>query len=264
MCPKLGGQSDIFSYLRVVIFREKKLADLQGLIGALEGIDQQINITTGGNWSATNRRTNIKSIKGIIKDYFKDNPLDPVALTGSTEFENLLKKSATEASSYDFKQGFHRLDDSKKFDSKAFEKVLETICAMANLGKNKVGYIIIGVCDKEDDARRIKQLYNIDSVKVGKYHVTGIEHEAGFHINIDKYHQFISERIHTSRLSDHIKIRVASNITSLVYKKKVVFIIRVESGDEPCFLENNMYKRIGAQTIPVTGKEVLQIGKLFH
>lgn len=254
----------IFLAIYELLFLEKKqLADLQGLITSLEGIDQHINITTGGNWSSTNRRTNINAIKGILRDYFRDNPLDPVALTGITEFENLLKKSGTEAASYDFKQGLHRLDQNKKFDQNAFDKVLETICAIANLGKNKIGYILIGVCDKEADARRVKELYGAEPLKVGNFYVTGIEHEAQYHTNIDKYHQFISDSISRSDLSDHIKMRVASNITSLIYKEKVVFIIRVESGDEPCFIGDNMYKRIGAQTMSVIGKEMLHIAKLF-
>jgi hypothetical protein len=255
----------IFLAFYELLFMEKKqLADLQGLIKALEGIDQHISITTGGNWSATNRKTNISAVKGIIRDYFRDNPLDPVALTGVTEFENLLKKSGTEASSYDFKQGLHRLDNNKEFDSEAFQKILHTICAIANLGKNKVGYILIGVCDKDADARRVKELYGVDSIKVGNFNVTGINHEALLHTSLDKYHQFISDKINRSSLSDHIRVKVASSITSLQYKDKVVFIIRVESGDEPCFVGDQMYRRIGAQTAQVTGKEMLQIAKLFN
>ncbi|CAM3955339.1 DUF262 domain-containing protein [Cohnella lubricantis] len=254
----------IFLAFYEILFLEKKqLADLNGLIKALEGIDQHINITTGGNWSALNRRTNINAIKGIIREYFRDNPLDPVVITGITEFENLIKKSGTEAASYDFKQGLHRLDQHKAFDSEAFEKILQTICGIANLGRNKVGYIVIGVCDKDADARRVKELYNIDPIKVGRFNVVGIDHEAQFHTNIDKYHQFISDRINKSSLSDHIKVRVASNITSLVYKERAVFIIRIETGDEPCFLGDVMYKRVGAQTVEVTGKDVVQIVKLF-
>lgn len=251
------------AFYELLFLEKKQLADLQGLIKALEGIDQHINITTGGNWSATNRRTNINAVKGIIRDFFKDNPLDPVALTGITEFENLLKKSGTEAASYDFKQGFHRLDDSKKFDSSAFEKVLQTICAIANLGKNKVGYILIGVCDKDSDAKRVKELHGVDPIMVGNFKVTGIAHEAMQYTNLDKYHQFLSDLINRSNLSDHIRVKVSSSITSLQYKDKVVFIIRIESGDEPCFLGDNLFRRNGAQTVQATGKEMLQIAKLF-
>ncbi len=252
------------AFFEMLFIEKKQLADLNSLIAALNGIDKHISITTGGNWSATNRSKNISAIKGIIRDSFRDDPLDPVALTGVTEFENLLKKAGTEAASYDFKQGFHRLDDKKNFDEGAFNKVLETICAIANLGKGKVGYILIGVCDKESDANRVKELYNVKALKVGQFYVTGVTHEAENHTNMDKYHQFLSDLINRSSLSEHVRIKVASNITSLRYKEKDVFVIRIETGNEACFLGDNMYKRVGAQTLLVKGQEVLQIGKLFN
>ena len=256
----------IFLAFYELLYVEKlKLADSNGLQSALEGIERHVSITTGGNWSAGNRSKNIDVVKSLIRKYFKTNPADPVALIGRTEFSNLLTKSKTEAASYDFKQGLHRLDNAKAFDDNAFEGILETICALANLGKGKVGYVVIGVADKKPDAERVKALYGGSLVKAGDFYVVGVDREANtFHTNMDKYLQMISNKIEASQLSDEIRIRVTSQLSTVDYEGQSVIVIRVEAGTEPCFLGDRMFRRVGAQTISVAPKEILQVGRLFQ
>jgi hypothetical protein len=249
-----------------ILFIEKlKLADVVGLRKALIGVDKHVDISTGGNWAATNRTKNISVVKGIIRSFFTKNPDDPVAQIGRTEFINLLTKSQTEAASYDFKQGLHRLDASRGFDSNAFDSVLATICALANLGKGKVGYVVLGVADKKADADRVKKLDGLGLLKAGTHYVVGMDREASaFHGNMDKYLQLISDRIAQSELSDEIRMRVTSAISCIDYADRSVVIVRVESGSEPCFLGNKLYRRLGAQTVEVSPKEFVQVMRLFQ
>ncbi|WP_080426096.1 GmrSD restriction endonuclease domain-containing protein [Burkholderia ubonensis] len=255
----------VFLALYELLFVEKlKIADRRGLIKALDGLDRHVDISTGGNWAAVNRIKNIDIVKGMIRKNFKANPEDPVALVGKTEFLNLLSKSKTEAANYDFKQGLHRLDNGRKFDENAFLSVLETICALANLGKGKVGYVVLGVADKKADAERVKELYGASIMKAGEFHVVGIDREAMFHTNMDKYLQLISDKIAGCDLSDEIKIRVGSQIAPVDYMGRTSLIIRVEAGKEPCFLGQKVFRRSGAQTVEVTGKDIIQLARLFH
>lgn len=249
-----------------LLFTEKlKLVNEQGLMDALSGLDDHVKVTTGGNWGAPNRSKNIAVVKGLAREFFRKNPKDPVALIGRTEFLNLLQKSRTEAASYDFKQGLHRLDGNRPFDEDAFTKILQTICALANLGREKVGYIVLGVADKKADAERVRDLYKTVAEKAGEFFVVGIDREAtAFHKNMDKYLQLISDKISKSALSDEIRIRVASSLSPLDYGGHTALVIRVESGTEPCFLGDQMYKRVGAQTMQVAPKEIIQIAKLFQ
>ena len=257
-------QAVILALYDLLFIERLKLADIVGLRKALDGLDSHVDISTGGNWAATNRIKNINVVKGIARDYFKANPDDPVAQIGRTEFINLLAKSRTEAGSYDFKQGFHRLDDKRGFDNESFNSVIATICAMANLGKGKVGYVILGVADKKADAERIRKLDNRSLSRSGEYYVVGVDREAEkFHINMDKYMQLITEKIAQSSLSEEIKIRVTSQISSIEYDSRSVIAIRVEAGSEPCFVGDKLYRRQGAQTVEVPTKEILQIVKLF-
>jgi len=255
----------VFLALYELVFIEKlKISNAAGVLKSLSGLDRHVDISTGGNWAATNRSRNIEVVKGLIRKHFKSNPDDPVAQVGRTEFVNLLTRSKTEAASYDFKQGLHRLDDSKRFDESAFEGVLQTICALANLGKDKIGYVVLGVADKKQDADRIRSIYGNSAKKVGNFHVVGIDREAAFHTNMDKYMQFIGDKISMSGLSDEIRIRVAARLAPVDYLGMTSLVIRVEAGKEPCLLGDKVYRRVGAQTVEVNAKEIIQLTRLFN
>lgn len=255
----------VFLAIYELLYIDKlKLADRQGAQNALQNLDDHVKITTGGNWGAPNRTKNVQVVKGLLRNFFVNNPDDPVAVIGRTEFTNLLSKSRTEAASYDFKQGLHRLDKQRKFDDDCFESIIQTICALANLGKDKVGYVILGVADKKADAERIRTLYATESQKVGTFYVVGMDREAtAFHTNMDKYLQLIANKLAASSLSEEIRLRVTSGLSIIDYHGLSAVIIRVESGSEPCFLGDQAFKRVGAQTLAVPTKEIVQLAKLF-
>lgn len=256
----------VFLAFHELLYDERlKLVNMDGLLQALTNIDDHIKITTGGNWGAPNRTKNIEVVKGLARRFFKKNPEDPVAQIGRTEFINLLAKSRTEAASYDFKQGLHRLDAQRALDEGAFNGILETVCALANLGRGRVGYVILGVADKKADAERVMALYKLPLVKAGEFFVVGVDREASeFHTSMDKYLQLVSDKISRSDLSDETKIRVASHLSTVDYSGRSCLVIRVDAGTEPCFLGDKMFRRNGAQTVLVPPKEILQVAKLFQ
>ncbi|WP_170136129.1 GmrSD restriction endonuclease domain-containing protein [Nannocystis exedens] len=243
--------------------KHQKLTDRKGLLATLSQIEKHIDPSTGGNWSAKNRESNVNAVRGVIEKHFKRTSSDPSLTTGRVELENLLTRSKTEASSYDFKQGFCRLDQAGGWDEDAFTKVLQTICALANLGKGKTGYVVIGIADKAADAQRIKILHHLEPKKVGEFYVVGVDREAKGHSNLDKYFQMISDKISKSNLSDEIRIRVSSSISQLVYYNRTVIVVRVEAGTEPCFLNGSTYRRSGTSTVEVTGRDIVHLAKLF-
>jgi hypothetical protein len=253
-----------WAFYELVIEDRKKIADINGLMKALSGIEDHIKINSGGNWPANNRSANVKKVKAILSDFFKVDPSDPSVLPGITVVDNLLTRSSSEASSYDFKQGFHRLDHTKAFDSVAFDGFLADICAMANLGKEKTGYLVMGIANKEADALRIEHLYGTKPVKAGEFYVTGVDGEAGQYGGVEKYLHFLATRLSASGLSSEIRNKVTSSLSSVSYYGRTVVIVEVKAGQEPCVVGGNVYKRSGPATIHVTdGKEILKLGKLF-
>jgi len=81
---------------------------------------------------------------------------------------------------------------------------------------------------------------------------------------MDKYMQFIGDKISMSGLSDEIRIRVAARLAPVDYLGMTSLVIRVEAGKEPCLLGDKVYRRVGAQTVEVNAKEIIQLTRLFN
>ena len=238
-----------WSFYKIMIDENKKVKDYKNLIASMKNIASSVDVKTGGTWAAYIKKLNISLINGIIQNYFEDNTDDPASKSGITEFENIILKANTEASSYDFKQGFHRLESDCQIDNSAFDKILHTICGIANEGKNNIGYVILGVCDKETDADRIKTLFGKDSIRVGGYLVAGVDHEVeNKYQNLDNYIHLISDKIVASPLSPDISKETASSIKTLDYKGKTVVITRVKASSNICFYGDKCYMRNANRT----------------
>lgn len=139
-------------------------------------------------------------------------------------------KSKTGAAVYDFKQGFYTLNpNNREFDDNSFNKILCNISALANLGKDKVGFLFIGVTDEEADTLQVEKLDGLANVP--RYHdfgVVGLEREAklkGF--NLDQYISYITSWISSSNLDSSLKTRVTKDITPITYHGHTVLMITV-------------------------------------
>jgi hypothetical protein len=115
------------------------------------------------------RRSNIRITKGLIRDHFVK--ADVAALAHGPglliDFENSIRRSRTETSRYEFKQGLLRLNEEKTPDPTIIQVILETICAISNVGSEADGFIYVGIADKSADSDRVKELYKIEPVKFG-------------------------------------------------------------------------------------------------
>src|ERR1039457_3666385 len=94
------------------------------------------------------------------------------------DIEALIRRSQIELADYEQKQGYLTLAGKREVDKNVIDKVIRTICAIANNGPNRMGKIIIGVTDKPSDAQRITELDKITPKKVGNRFVVGVRREA--------------------------------------------------------------------------------------
>ena len=78
----------------------------------------------------------VDAVSGIINQCFREKNNDPATTKWITEFESLLMQSKTEQTSYDFKQGFTKLDGTNSFDENNFNKIIQTLTAIANNSPN--------------------------------------------------------------------------------------------------------------------------------
>lgn len=219
--------------------------------------------------SSANRTKNINLTKGLIENYFiiSENTFRSPT-TFIIDLQNYLMKSKVESAVYDFKQGLYDLNPrERKFSEKTFEeKILKNIAALANLGKDKTGYLFIGITDKEDDTKKVEKLDKLDKVpRYNDFGIVGLEREAQLKgVSLDEYISFITDKISKSDLPNDLKTRITKAITPITYSNHTVLMIEVKCGNAPVYFKEKMFARDGANCIEITGSKQADIFKLFQ
>lgn len=230
--------------------------------------DLQSRIKNETHYATTGKRQqNISVTKGLMLPYFVKK--EPAALTHGSglalDFENSIRRSKIETPRYEFKQGFLRLSQDRKYDSALEEQILKTICAIANIGPKSEGFIFIGVADKESHAKKIEKLDGIMPVAVSEHWVVGIDREAAvLNISVENYCRRIVGFIKTSELSDFLISSVLSNIDIVDYRSMAVVRIKVPSQTEISYYGDEVYERQYNNTVKVeSAKAITTIAKRF-
>lgn len=231
--------------------------------------DLHPRLKQSANYTKTEDRIkNINICKGLIRDYFKktDNVYRSAG-SWTIDFQNYLMRSKVEAANYDFKQGLYDLSDkTRKFNDKTFEdKILCNIAALANLGKNRTGFLFIGVTDKEEDTKRVEKLDKLKNVpRFHNFGIVGLEREAVLRgVSLDEYIAMITGKISSSMLPGWLKTQVTKNITPVAYYSYTVLLIPVKSGNAPVFYKDKLYTRDGANCKEITGAQISDVYDLF-
>lgn len=159
-----------------------------------------------------------------------------------------------------------KLDNKQTQDTKILDKLVNTICAIANLGKNSEGYLYIGIADSRKDAKRIKDIYKIEPYEINEKFIVGIERECqALDITIDEYLKKIVDYINNSDLSDHTKRHVLSQIDTILYKDLTVIRITIPPQKEPTYVGDKMFIRQGNSTVELTRpKDIVAISSMFQ
>lgn len=226
-------------------------------------LDSNVNTTQGGTWALANIIQNINIIVGAISGYFEPTQGAIFNQQKITEIENIISTSDTESIYYDFKQGFHRLDNNNTFDDGAFKKILETICAIANNSKNSIGHVVIGVADTEQDKNRIEEIYHEKgrSKQFTNYYITGTNGESTKYASKDAYYQFIANKIESEKRN--FKNLKNCTVEPVNYYDRYLFLIKIESGRQICQYGDDVFYRVGAQTMKADVSRVIEITGRF-
>ena len=177
---------------------------------------------------------------------------------------SLFRRSKVETGRYECKQGFVDLSNNRNYDNNLPQKILETICGIANIGPDADGFLFIGVADEKSDAERVKSLDGIDYVTIGSRYVVGIEREFSFiKCDHESYLEKILSFIRESDLSSNLKHQVLSQIDYVEYKGLSVIRIRIAAQSEVSFLGDKAFIRENSSTIEASGKKLLAVSQLF-
>lgn len=253
------------AFFDLVIKEEKTPSESDQIMKAIEGLQADM-IATAKYAKAEDRTKNIDKTKGLIQRFFvkKDPSMLRHGAGLAIDFENSLRRSKIESGRYECKQGLVGLDEKRIFDKGMESKLLETICAIANIGPDTDGFIFIGVADKDADAQRIKLLDGVDPIAVGSRWVVGIDRELAFlKIDLDGYVRKVAGFVGGSNLSETLKHQVSAQIDIVSYRSRSVIRIRVPQQKNVSFLGEKSFIREGSSTVAVEGRRLLAVSELF-
>ncbi|GAB4137337.1 MAG: hypothetical protein Fur0046_11370 [Cyanobacteria bacterium J069] len=163
------------------------------------------------------------------------------------------------------KQGLLSLSEQRNIDNQLIEKVLKTICAIANNGPNRLGKVIIGVTDKDADSERVRNLDNIEAKKIGKRFVVGVNREAKvLGLSVENYLSKWKDSIRNSELSKPLKDSVLSSIDFNGFYGLGVIVITIPPQRELSYFGDNVYWRSADSTeLATTPKQIAELAKRF-
>ena len=249
----------------LVIVEEKTPCEAEKILQSIGGL-QKAMISTAKYSKTEDRVKNIDKTKGLIQRYFvkKDPPMLRHGAGLVLDFENAMRRSKIETGRYECKQGLVNLSADRKAD-KAFElTLLQTICAIANVGPDSSGFLFLGVADKEADAKRVKSLDGVEAIKIGNRFVVGIDRELPIlEISLETYVKRLSAMITKSDLSEVLRHQVSSQIDTVTYKGLSVIRLRIPPQIGVSFLGERAYIREDSSTVEASGKKLLAVNALF-
>jgi hypothetical protein len=190
------------SFFDLVVKQHRSPTDPKAIMSALKNLHDDM-IKTAHYAKTEDRVKNIDKTTGLIQKYFVHK--EPPALQHgpglALDFENSLRRSSIETSRYEFKQGILRLSPERALEVDLFPRLVQTICAIANVGPDAPGFIYVGVADKEADGQKIELLDKVTPLRVGQRFVVGIDREVKIlKIKTDDYIQKIIAAIRASVL----------------------------------------------------------------
>ena len=249
----------------LVIVEEKTPCEAGKILRSIAGL-QKAMISTAKYSKTEDRVKNIDKTKGLIQRYFvkKDPPMLRHGAGLALDFENAMRRSKIETGRYECKQGLVNLSTDRKADKEFELTLLQTICAISNVGPDSSGFLFLGVADKEADAKRVKALDGVEAIKIGHRFVVGIDRELPIlGISLETYVKRLSAMITKSDLSEVLRHQVSSQIDTVTYKGLSVIRLRIPPQKDVSFLGERAYIREDSSTVEASGKKLLAVSALF-
>lgn len=219
------------------------IVDYQGMNTILNGIaDKELNDIIAKSecqWNAKVRTHLIERVKNVLVPYMEFQEQDP---KWNQIFINFMKQVCTEGQMYDFKIGLHDLRSGEE-NSTVISKCVKTLTAMANTRPRKEGVIVVGISDKERDARDYERYYSVHVPRYNEYYVPGVKEEAiRFYGSIQNFTKAIKDHIEKEAVRPEVIQYILTNMDTLKYNNQILVVLKLKS-DKPLFYGNEMFIR---------------------
>lgn len=249
----------------IVIKRGLRKINYAKLKEVLSGIGNREfdNIGTK-QWDAKFRQSKINAVLGLIGCAFSKLSIgDVVSVDYTTQIDNLLTRSRSEGSHFDFKQTCHDLEKGR-FSEDLVKKIVKTLVAMVN-NPISPGYVILGIADCRESAEKYKKLFKSDykTLHNSQFFVTGVEAEIQkYHDgSVDKYVKRIKGVIETSKVKDEVKSAIKRNIQECTYYGHTVIVLSLNPLPTLEAYDDRFYIRQHNDCIEIKGTSILEMSR---
>ncbi|PSB13842.1 hypothetical protein C7B61_01345 [filamentous cyanobacterium CCP1] len=254
------------SFFDLVINQELLPADPNNIMNALKNLQQTLDLSRRYA-TVPDRIKNINKTKGLIQPYFakKDVSILGQGAELVQAFRNSLLRSRIETTKYECKQGLLDLSPKRTLNKALLQRLVETICGIANADPEDNGYIFLGVTDKKTDAERVAHLDAITPIEISGRYVVGIDREAK-HSNktLEDHVQILVSAIRHSELTEPLKTQVLSKIDTISFKGHSVLRIVIPSQTEVSFVGEKAFTREDSSTVEAKGPKLIAVSKRFQ
>ncbi|AFZ24880.1 Protein of unknown function DUF262 [Cylindrospermum stagnale PCC 7417] len=241
------------AFFKLLLDKNRKIQHYHNLAKLMKGVATQCmgKLESNSKWKLEDRIQMINAVCGVIENQFIPREgADPTLVSWVENLENILNQSSTENICYDFKIGLHSLEGDTSFNKKLVSKIVKTLTAMANshAGEN---YIILGVADKEDDAKKHEEKYGIAARQYSSFYITGIGSEAEeYHKDIDAYQQKLQQTLDKEPIDEETKRLIQRNVFFSKYHDKDFVVMKIIRGEQPIAYNGEIFVRKIANTDP--------------
>ncbi|HIK11854.1 MAG TPA: DUF262 domain-containing protein [Oscillatoriaceae cyanobacterium M33_DOE_052] len=255
------------AFFELVIESELLPADPQKIMESLDNLQDKLELSKRYA-STTDRTRNINQTKGLIQNYFAKK--DQSSLGQGAEliqnFKNSLLRSRVETAQYEYKQGLLDLSpNNRQLNNKLLQRLVETICGIANSDPNNDGYIFLGVADQKEDAEKIEQLDKVHLIEINHRYIVGIDREARFlNKTLEDYVGILINQIKKSELTETLKTQVLMKIDTINYKGHSVIRINIPPQKEISFVGEKAFIREDSSTVEAKGPKLIAVSQLFQ
>jgi hypothetical protein len=257
---KTGFYAVFMAFYDLCVKEGKSPFDGKATMEALSNLQTRLNVAAGQIRSGP-RAQNIAVTKGLIQRFFveKEPPVTQLGAGLAIRFENALRRSKIETAAYECKQGLVALDAGRTFDANILDRLVETVCGIANIGPDTSGGVFIGVADKKADCERIEAMDGVRHLAVGARYVVGVERELKhLKINLEAYKRRIVDHFASSKLSDPLKTAVLGTIDCIDYRGHSVVCLWIPAQQSVSDIADMVYTRQGSSTKRVEGLRPIQ------
>lgn len=241
----------IYLALYCLYNESKAITDYNKIISKLDGLAlRELDNVGDSDWGSQKRHEKILAVKSIIEDAFGNMIKKDISFSNIEKVENILVDSSIEKQMLDLKIGLCNLDRAGEYNKKCLSKIVKTLTAMANTKPREVGYIILGIADREDHANFYQEKFKKDVRQYNGYFITGIEDERkqlGY--SLDTYWEKIRKEIENEPISEYAKSYILRNMTPLMYYEKELILFTIKSDGVPQSYDNEFYERNASSVV---------------